>query len=77
MIILRKSFSGISEVPLTGTSYQSGQVFTKLVFDPVDNTITTIEESPLIGETKLVKKKVNRVKSILHPIKQLINNKNN
>lgn len=75
MIIYRKYFSGYSGTPINGASYYPGKLLNNTVLNPIDKTLTKINNTP-IGKIKPLNKKLERVKNIVKPIKKLINKNN-
>lgn len=62
-----KRFSGYSEAVPGGVTYQSGQVITKYILDPIDSGMNHIEKVDKYGVTK---QKNKRIKRIVKPLKK-------
>lgn len=76
MIIKRsKLFAGYSETPISGTSYHSGQL-SNSVLDLIENSANKVEKIPVIKDNQVVKRKVDRIKDIVRPLKKLLNKNN-
>lgn len=71
-----KRFSGYSESSPNGTTYYNSQVISKYVINPIDKSINKLGETP-IGNTDLYKRKKNRIKRIINPLKEFFNKKDN
>ena len=71
-----KRFSGYSESAPGGVTYQSGQVISRYVLDPIDKGVEYVKSTKL-GDSVIVKKKSNRIKNITNPIKKYINSLKN
>lgn len=71
-----KRFSGYSESAPEGVTYQSGQVISRYILDPIEKGVDYVESTKL-GDSVIVKKKSNRIKNITNPIKKYINSLKN
>ena len=64
-----KRFSGYSEASPSGVTYHNSQVISKYIIDPIDKSMDNLEKTP-IGETSMYKRKKDRIKRILGPLKK-------
>lgn len=71
-----KRFSGYSESSPNGTTYHNSQVISEYVINPIDKSINKLGETPL-GSTNLYKRKRDRIKRIINPLKEFFNKENN
>lgn len=71
-----KRFSGYSESSPNGTTYYNSQVISKYIINPIDKSINKLGETP-IGDTYLYKRKRDRIKRIINPLKEFFNKENN
>lgn len=69
-----KRFSGYSESSPSGVTYHNSQVISKYVINPIDKSINELGKTP-IGDTNLYKRKRDRIKRILNPLKKFFNRK--
>ena len=69
-----KRFSGYSEVSPGGVTYKSSQVISNYILDPIDKSISYVDNTTL-GKTNVVKKKSRMVKSIIKPFRVFTRNK--
>ena len=72
--IRRKLFAGYAEAKPNGVTYKSAQVG-NFVLDSIDKSTDLVERVPVIRDNERVKIKVGRIKSIVRPLKNLINKK--
>ena len=75
MIIKRKIFAGYAETPISSVSYHSGQILGNYVLNPVDKAVDKVDDIPVVKDSKIVKRKVDRVKGIVKPLKKLLRNR--
>lgn len=66
-----KRFSGYSESSPSGVTYHNSQVISKYVINPIDKSIDKLEKTP-IGDTNMYKRKKDRIKRILYPLKKFL-----
>lgn len=72
--IRRKLFAGAAEAQPSGVTYKSAQVG-NFVLDSIDKSTDLVEKVPVIKDSERFKKKVSRIKDIVHPLKKLLNKK--
>ena len=65
-ILRRKIYSGYSEISPQNVGYQSAQVTSKYVLDPIEKTMDYIENTPL-GNSESTKNKLGRFKRAIKP----------
>lgn len=72
MIVKRqKNYSGYSEINMGGSTYMPAQVMTDYALDPLENSVSYLESTP-VGKFEPVGRKLRLTRGIVSPLKKLL-----
>jgi hypothetical protein len=70
----QKNYSGYGDLSLSGASYMPAQVMTNYALDPIENSVSYLESTP-VGKYEPIGKKLRMARGIVSPLKKILKKK--